>query len=169
MTMVKALGGSAWAMVMAAALAVAPAAATGGSAGPGTDAPWVVPTVSVTVSTARGPRLFKAEVAATAKQQERGLMFRTDLAADGGMLFAPYPGNGGPPKVASFWMKNTPSALDILFIRPDRTIAAIAANVAPFSETPVSSGEPVSAVLEIAGGQAAAQGIAVGDRVSWTR
>jgi hypothetical protein len=59
-------------------------------------------------------------------EQERGLMFRTNLPADGGMLFAPYPAAGGGPREASFWMKNTPSALDIIFIRPNGTIAAIA-------------------------------------------
>ena len=93
-------------------------------------------------------------------------MFRTDIPADGGMLFVPYPAEG-PPREASFWMKNTPSPLDILFIRANGTIAAIAANVEPFSETPVKSGEPVSAVLEINGGRAAELGIRVGDRVRW--
>lgn len=93
-------------------------------------------------------------------------MFRTDISPDGGMLFAPYPAEG-PPREASFWMKNTPSPLDILFIRPNGTIAAIASNVAPFSETPVKSGEPVSAVLEISGGKAAQHGIRVGDKVRW--
>jgi uncharacterized membrane protein (UPF0127 family) len=64
-------------------------------------------------------------------------------------------------------MKNTPSPLDIIFIRPDGTIAAIAANAVPFSEEPLKSGEPVSAVLEINGGKSAELGIAPGDKVSW--
>jgi uncharacterized membrane protein (UPF0127 family) len=97
------------------------------------------------------------------------LMYRTDLKPDGGMLFAPYPPEGGPAKVADFWMRNTPTPLDIAFIRADGTIARLAENTTPFSDTHIPSGEPVSAVLEIVGGRAAELGIAEGDRVSWPR
>ncbi len=125
-------------------------------------------TAQVTVATAAGPaHRFTVEVAATGAQQQQGLMYRPPLAPDRGMLFAPYPPDGGPPKPASFWMRNTPSPLDILFIRPDGTIATIAENTVPLSETPVASGEPVSAVLEIGGGRAADLGIAAGDKVTW--
>lgn len=120
----------------------------------------------VTIDTAAGPHSFRVEIARTRAEQDRGLMFRTGIPADGGMLFTPYPAEG-PPREASFWMKNTPSPLDILFIRPNGTIAAIAADVAPYSETPVRSGEVVSAVLEINGGKAAELGIRAGDKVRW--
>jgi len=123
--------------------------------------------IQVTVHAKAGPRQFNVEVARTAAEQERGLMFRTNLPVDGGMLFAPYPAEGAGPREASFWMKNTPSPLDILFIRPDGTIAAIAENAVPYSEQPMKSGEPVSAVLEINGGKSAELGIAVGDKVTW--
>ncbi|RDE06973.1 DUF192 domain-containing protein [Sphingomonas aracearum] len=123
----------------------------------------------VTVTGAKGVHTFKVEVAKTPAEQERGLMFRTDIPQDGGMLFYPYPAAGGPPQVASFWMKNTPSALDLIFIRADGTIATIAENAVPFSEAPIGSGEPVAAVLELLGGRAAALGIAEGDKVSWPK
>jgi uncharacterized protein len=123
--------------------------------------------VQVTVQTSAGPRHFNVEVARTAAEQERGLMFRTNIPADGGMIFTPYPAEGNGPREASFWMKNTPSSLDIIFIRPDGTIASIAENTVPYSEEPSRSGEPVSAVLEINGGKAAELGIAPGDKVSW--
>jgi len=123
--------------------------------------------ILVTVDTKAGPKEFNVEVARTAAEQERGLMFRTQIPANGGMLFAPYPAGGGAPREASFWMKNTPSPLDILFIRPDGSIAAIAENAIPYSEQPMRSGEPVSAVLEINGGKAAELGIAPGDKVRW--
>jgi uncharacterized membrane protein (UPF0127 family) len=123
--------------------------------------------VEVVIQTHGGSRRFHVEVARTAAEQERGLMFRTNIPADGGMIFTPYPAEGGGPREASFWMKNTPSPLDIIFIRPDGTIAAIAANAVPFSEEPLKSGEPVSAVLEINGGKSAELGIAPGDKVSW--
>lgn len=124
--------------------------------------------VQVTVHAKAGPRQFNVEVARSSAEQERGLMFRTNIPADGGMLFAPYPAEGGGPREASFWMKNTPSPLDIIFIRPDGTIAAIAENTVPYSEVSSKSGEPVNAVLEINGGKSAELGIAPGDKVTWT-
>ncbi|MGI4732758.1 MAG: DUF192 domain-containing protein [Janthinobacterium lividum] len=123
--------------------------------------------LTVTVAGPRGRHAFRIERARTAAEQERGLMYRTAIAPDGGMLFWPYPPQGGAPRVANFWMKNTPSALDIVFIRADGTIAHIAENAVPFDETPLSSGEPVGAVLELRGGRAAELGIAEGDKVTW--
>jgi uncharacterized membrane protein (UPF0127 family) len=123
--------------------------------------------VAVTVTSANGPHRFQVESAATEEEQQRGLMFRTDIPENGGMLFAPYPPTGAP-REASFWMKDTPTPLDILFIRPDRTIARIAENTIPQSEIPVASGEPVAAVLELRGGRSLDLGIKEGDRVSWT-
>lgn len=123
--------------------------------------------VPVTIQGASGPHLFRVELADTASEQAQGLMYRTDLKPDGGMLFAPYPPEGNGPREASFWMRNTPSPLDIIFIRADGTIARIAENTVPFSEAPVPSGEPVAAVLEIPGGRAGELGIAEGDRVDW--
>jgi uncharacterized protein len=116
----------------------------------------------LTITTPKGRHVFKVEMARTADEQERGLMFRASIAADGGMLF-PFP----VPRVASFWMKNTQAPLDMLFIRPDGSIARIAENTIPYSLVPVTSGEPVTAVLEIAGGRAAALGIGEGDKVTW--
>ncbi|WP_423601906.1 DUF192 domain-containing protein [Sphingomonas sp. MS122] len=121
----------------------------------------------VTVESTGKKHVFKVDVARTAAEQQRGLMFRTDIPADGGMLFAPYPAEGGGPREASFWMKDTPTPLDIIFIRADGTIAHIAENTVPFSEDQVRSGEPVAAVLEILGGKAAELGISPGDKVSW--
>jgi uncharacterized membrane protein (UPF0127 family) len=125
-------------------------------------------TAQVTISTGQGARSFTVDVAATAAAQERGLMYRTDIPDDGGMLFAPYPPGGGGPARASFWMKNTPTPLDIIFIRPDHTIARIADNAVPFDQTPISSGEPVDAVLEVKGGRSSALGIETGDTVRWS-
>ena len=132
-----------------------------------TAAPAAVQMVPLTIASANGPHVFLVELAKTAAAQEAGLMYRTDLKPDGGMLFWPYPPDGGPPRQATFWMKNTPSPLDILFIRPDHSIAHIAENAVPFSEAMIPSVEPAAAVLEIRGGRAADLGIAEGDKVSW--
>lgn len=126
-------------------------------------------TIPLTVTSATGAHVFQVEIARTPAEQERGLMFRTDIGKDGGMIFTPYPADGGAPREASFWMKNTPTPLDIIFIRADGTIATIAENTVPFSETPVPSGEPVAAVLEILGGRSAELGIATGDKVAWKK
>lgn len=144
------------------------AGACRGGAETNTTAAATAQKVVVTVRTAAGvSHRFNVELARTADAQTRGLMYRTDLGADGGMLFAPYPAEGGEPREASFWMANTPTSLDIIFIRPDGTIARIAENTVPFSQDRILSGEPVSAVLELVGGRSAELGIAAGDRVSW--
>lgn len=105
---------------------------------------------------------FTVEVARTEAEQARGLMFRESLAPDAGMLF-PFP----RPRPATFWMKNTLIPLDMIFIRADGTIARIAVNTTPYSLDPVGVGEPVTAVLEIAGGRSVELGIEEGDRVGW--
>ena len=116
----------------------------------------------IVTSNGRGHR-FTVEVASTAEQQAMGLMFRNNLAPDRGMIF-PF----DPPKVASFWMRNTLIPLDMIFVRTDGSIANIAANTVPYSEEPVASDGPVAAVLEIPGGRAAELGIKPGDKVEWS-
>ena len=88
-------------------------------------------------------------------------MFRRTLAPDRGMIF-PY----DPPQDVAFWMRNTLIPLDMVFIRADGTIARIT-TAKPLDETPVPSGEPIAAVLEIAGGRAAELKVKEGDKVSW--
>jgi len=117
--------------------------------------------VPLTIRSATGIHHFTVQVAATPDQQERGLMFYKSLGPDQGMIF-PYE----PPQDIAFWMKNTLIPLDIIFIRADGTIARITKAKA-LDETPLPSGEPVGAVLEIRGGRAAELGIKPGDRVEW--
>jgi hypothetical protein len=124
-------------------------------------------TLAVTIEGAGGRHRFDVERATTKEEQAQGLMYRTDLTPQGGMLFWPYPPDGGAPVEASFWMKNTPTSLDIIFIRADGTIARIADNTTPFSDAPIASGEPIAAVLELVGGRTAELGIGEGDRVTW--
>lgn len=118
--------------------------------------------VTLCISSAKTTRAFNVEVAETSAQQDKGLMFRTELADNAGMIF-PFP----EPRIASFWMKNTVIPLDIIFIRANGTIESIADNTIPYSTIPVEAGEPVVAVLELRGGLAAELGIAAGDTVKW--
>jgi len=103
---------------------------------------------------------FLTELASDPRSQEKGLMFRTKLAANAGMLF-----DFHTPQPQTFWMKNTVLPLDMIFIRTDGTISSIAPNTTPYSETPIPSTEPVRAVLEINGGRSAQLGIEPGQRV----
>ena len=91
------------------------------------------------------------------------MMFRRSLAGDRGMIF-PY----DRPQEVAYWMKNTLIPLDIIFIRNDGTIARITKAKA-LDETPLPSGEPIAAVLEIRGDRAGELGIAEGDIVSWKK
>ena len=116
----------------------------------------------LTIRTAAGELHFRVEIARSFEEQQRGMMFRQSLASDRGMIFPLT-----PLREASFWMKNTLIPLDMIFVRQDGTIARIAPETVPHSLAPVSSGEPVAAVLELAGGEAAKQGIAEGDVVTW--
>jgi len=117
-------------------------------------APPALPMTTVIIDSDHGPVMFHAEVAADPQSQERGLMFRTKLASDTGMLF-----DFHRSAYQTFWMKNTILPLDMIFIRDDGTISSIAPNAVPYSQTPIPSAEPVRAVLEINGGQAAQLGI----------
>ncbi len=102
------------------------------------------------------------EVARTTEQQAVGLMNRTTLANDRGMLF-PFE----PPQSVKFWMKDTLIPLDMIFLR-DGVVKAIAANAPPCTTDPCSiygPGTPVNQVIELRGGRAAELGLKVGERV----
>jgi len=118
--------------------------------------------VALTVTSGGKVHRFVVEVARTPEEQATGLMNRTSLAPDRGMVF-PF----DPPRDASFWMKNTLIPLDIIFVRGDGSIANIEANTVPLSLDPVMSAGPVRAVLEIAGGRAGELGIKAGDKADW--
>lgn len=118
--------------------------------------------IEVTVMRGDTPITFQTELAASAEAQARGLMFRTELADDEAMIFPTQ-----VPQQRSFWMKNTPLPLDIIFIGPDRKITNIAANTVPYSLESVPSAGLASAVFEIRGGLAAELGIVPGDLVRW--
>lgn len=136
----------------------APAGAASAAAHPVSGLPVIALSVAATGKVHR----FRVEVARSGFEQAKGLMFRTALGADEGMLFPM-----DPPRMASFWMRNTVIPLDIIYIGTDRRILNIAANTVPYDETPLPSDGPVSAVLELAGGKAAALGIGPGDKVAW--
>lgn len=119
-----------------------------------------LPTTIVIIDTDRGPQTFHVEIAADQASQERGLMFRKQMAPNAGMLF-----DFHTPQWETFWMKNTILPLDMIFIRQDGAISSVAPNAVPYSTTSIPSAEPVRAVLEINGGRAAALDIQPGQKV----
>lgn len=116
----------------------------------------------VTIHTGNQEHHFRLEQALTPESQEKGLMFRTSLPPDGGMIF-----RYDPPKPVYMWMRNTLIPLDMIFVRPDGTIAHIEKMAAPHSEIPRGTYQNIASVLELTGGTAEAQGIAPGDRVTY--
>jgi uncharacterized membrane protein (UPF0127 family) len=150
------------ALAMPLALAVAPASAQVCASPQSLHAPQpVLPKEKLVIVGHDGTEHdFSVEMALSPEQIEIGLMSRTSVPADGGMLF-----DLGPPQQARFWMCNTVIPLDMVFIKADGTIDSIAENTVPQSLATVESKGPVRATLELAAGTAARLGIRVGDKV----
>ena len=84
-----------------------------------------------------------AQVAATPKQREIGLMFRQDMATHEGMVFV-----FEQPQKQCFWMKNTLLPLTAAFVDEDGTIVNLA-DMKPQSTESHCSDQPVRFVLEM--------------------
>lgn len=112
------------------------------------------------IETKGGEQKFNIELALTQEEQMQGLMNRTSMAEDAGMLFY-----FGDEAERGFWMKNTLIPLDLIFIKANGTIHHIHENAVPQDLTSIRSNGPVAAVLEINGGLAHKLGISVGNNV----
>lgn len=109
-----------------------------------------------------GQRIW-LEVTRTPQEQQIGLMYRTSLPPDRGMLFS-----FDPPRPVGFWMRNVKIPLDMVFLR-DGEVQAIAANVPPCTTTTCPTYGPetsIDQVIELRGGRAAELGLQVGDQVN---
>jgi uncharacterized membrane protein (UPF0127 family) len=118
--------------------------------------------IPLTITSLGRTHRFQVELAQAPQDQARGLMFRTEMGPNEGMLF-PY----DPPRVLSFWMKNTVLSLDLVFIGPDRRVINVEANAVPYSEASITSDAPAIATLELNAGRAKELGIVPGARVDW--
>lgn len=105
--------------------------------------------------------VLNVEVAANNAQRAQGLMGRSALPENEGMLFL-FP----DLRIPAFWMKDTLIPLDMVFIGPDSRIQEIYERAQPHDLTPISPKKPVRAVLEIGGGMAERLGLEAGDKVS---
>jgi hypothetical protein len=104
-----------------------------------------------------GQARFNVELADTAEERARGLMFREEMPASSGMLFL-YPA----PQPASFWMKNTLIPLDMIFADAAGRVQRVHANAVPGDLTAIPGGASIQFVLEINGGMAKRLGITEG-------
>jgi uncharacterized membrane protein (UPF0127 family) len=115
-------------------------------------------TAIVGINTARGERVeVRVEIADEEAEQKRGLMERTALAEDAGMLFV-FPGE----RPRSFWMRNTLIPLSIAYIDGDGGIVDIQ-DMEPLDESPHPSAAPAQYALEVNQGFFEERGVRVGD------
>ena len=106
--------------------------------------------------------VIQLEVARTMAQQETGLMYRTALADDRGMVFL-----FDPPRRTAFWMKNTLIPLDMVFLLKGK-VQSISSNVPPCQADPCPTYGPnafVDQVIELRAGRAIELGLKQGDRL----
>lgn len=108
-------------------------------------------------------KTYSIELAEDDASRAHGLMDRTHMDADHGMLFV---FQDDTPR--AFWMKNTKIPLDMLFFDAERKLVSVQHNVPPCTADPCpaySSGAPARYVLELNGGQARELGLTAGDEL----
>ncbi|MBL8576160.1 MAG: DUF192 domain-containing protein [Mesorhizobium sp.] len=115
--------------------------------------------VPLVFETASGEKSFTIEIADDNNERARGLMFRETMDDDRGMLFV-----FQETRPLSFWMKNTPMPLDLIFVGQDGRVIDILPGES-FSEAPIGPADPARFVLELKRGTAEKSGIADGDFV----
>ena len=117
-----------------------------------------------------GVNVIKLEVASTPEAIEHGLMYRTSLPEDQGMVFLFV-----PPRPVKFWMRNTLIPLDMCFVYEGK-IVKIFHDVPPCHETnglncptypKEDPGILVTEVIEVKGGYANSHSIKEGDSVQF--
>jgi len=104
------------------------------------------------------------EIAESDSAQTRGLMDRRSLPKRGGMIFI-----DSEPSERSFWMRNTPLPLDIIFVRSDSSIANIVEQTTPYSDLHIDSDGLAQFVVEVRAGFASSHSILPGQHVRWSR
>ncbi len=107
-----------------------------------------------------GDKVVRMQLAVHVAEMQQGLMERRDLGRDDGMIFV-----YEKPQQMTFWMRNTPTPLDIGFFRSDGTLAEIHP-LHPFDETSVASRETeLRFALETHQGWYKANGVKPGDKL----
>jgi uncharacterized membrane protein (UPF0127 family) len=128
---------------------------------PPTTGPETLRTSTVGITNTEGEMVIvRVEIATMTAEKQRGLMGRTALAEDAGMLFV-----FDRVQQLSFWMKDTLIPLSIAYINDSGHIADIQ-DMQPLDETPHLSAEPAKYALEVNQGFFNKHGVEVGNKVS---
>lgn len=104
---------------------------------------------------------YNVEVANTPGEISKGLMFRTALAPDEGMLFV-----FDRDDYRHFWMENTLIPLDMIYISSGGRVVGVRENAVPRSREPIRPPGPSTYVLEVCGGESGRHGFCAGDAVT---
>ncbi|HET6261056.1 MAG TPA: DUF192 domain-containing protein [Chloroflexia bacterium] len=136
----------------------------------GTPIPGAVPTLAaappleratITLTNKAGEQfVMTVEIADTDEARGLGLMFRSSMDPDAGMLF-----DFEEDTTSSFWMANTILPLSIAFIEADGNIIDIR-DMQPLDTTSVGPGAPYRYALETNQGYFRAHNLAPGDKVT---
>lgn len=120
----------------------------------------------LTFTDASGKELAKIdiEIADNPAEQQRGLMNRSLLGNNQGMLFI-----FDEERQQGFWMKNTIISLDIIYVNAAMQIVSIAENTVPYSEASIPSKGPAQYVVEVNAGYAAQYGLQPGYSIQYSR
>jgi uncharacterized membrane protein (UPF0127 family) len=105
---------------------------------------------------------IEVEVAKNPTQRQQGLMFRTQMDEDKGMIFI-----FERSEIQSFWMKNTLIPLDIIFIDEKGVINTIYRNTIPYSERSLPSKQMSQFVVEVNAGYCLKHNINEGDLIEY--
>lgn len=114
----------------------------------------------LTFADAPGAPRVNVEHAQTNPERSHGLMYRTDLPQDEGMLFS-----WTNEAIRSFWMRNTCLPLDMLFINADNVIVGILEQVPVLNDASRSVRCPAQYVLEMNAGWSRRNGVVAGQHV----
>lgn len=104
------------------------------------------------------------EIADNEYETQTGLMYRSSMEAQQGMLFI-----FDDMAMRSFYMKNTEIPLDIIFLDDKKQIVSFQKNARPFNENSLNSKFPAKYVLEINAGLADAWSLGLGDRITFEK
>lgn len=103
------------------------------------------------------------EIADTDQKTMQGLMYRSSMPQNAGMLFL-------MPRedIQGFWMRNTYIPLDMIFVNSNKEIVTIHANTTPMNENSYISTAPALYVVEVNAGYCNKNNIKEGDMIDFT-
>jgi len=120
------------------------------------------PTEPLSIKSGDKIHAFTVEIADTPEEIAAGLSGRASVAAGQGLLLD----MRKAPDGVLLNLRGVQVNLDLLYVGADGTVVAIVQNARAGSLRPLAPGLRSAAVIEIAGGQAAALGLKPGDKVT---